>query len=58
VTSLAILLEMPFSTIIAAVWLGQVPPAAVWPAMVLIFAGLVVVIRSGDRRTMVESPPV
>lgn len=58
VTSLAILLEMPFSTIIAAVWLGQVPPPAVIPAVVLIFAGLVVVIRSGDARVEQETPPV
>ena len=58
VTSLAILFEMPGATIIAAVWLGQVPPASIIPAVVLIFAGLVLVIRAGDPRTPTESPPV
>lgn len=58
VTSLAILLEMPGATIIAAIWLGQVPPPAIVPAIVLLFAGLVLVIRSGDPRVPSESPPV
>jgi drug/metabolite transporter (DMT)-like permease len=58
VTSLAILLEMPGATIIAAVWLGQVPPPAIVPAVVLLFTGLVLVIRSGDPRVPSESPPV
>ena len=58
VTSLAILLEMPGATIIAAIWLGQVPPVSIVPAVMLIFAGLVVVIWSGDRRIPLESPPV
>ena len=58
VTSLAILLEMPGATIIAAIWLGQVPPASIVPAVALIFAGLVLVIRAGDPRTPTESPPV
>jgi len=58
VTSLAILLEMPGATIIAAIWLGQVPPVSIVPAVALIFAGLVVVIWSGDRRIPLESPPV
>lgn len=47
VTSLAILFEMPGSTIIAAVWLHQLPPVSVIPAIALLFAGLVIVIRSG-----------
>jgi len=58
VTSLAILFEMPGATLIAALWLGQVPPLAILPALVLLFAGLVLVIRAGDRRVPVESPPV
>ena len=57
-TSLAILFEMPGATLIAAVWLGQVPPLAIVPALVLLFVGLVLVIRSGDRRVLSESPPV
>ncbi len=59
VVSLAILLEMPGATLIAAVWLGQVPPLALYPAAALIFAGLFVVIRaSAPRGELVESPPV
>ncbi|MBI1376685.1 MAG: EamA family transporter [Frankiales bacterium] len=58
VTSLAILLEMPGATLIAALWLGQVPPLALLPAVALIFAGLVLVIRAGDPRTPTETPPV
>jgi len=58
VTSLAILFEMPGATLIAAVWLGQVPPLALLPALVLLFAGLVLVIRSGDRDVPSEIPPV
>ena len=46
------------STLIAAVWLGQVPPPAIVPAVVLLFVGLALVIRSGDRREPTESPPV
>jgi len=57
VTSLAILFEMPGATIVAAVWLGQLPPLSVVPALVLLFAGLVIVIRAGDRRTPTETPP-
>lgn len=49
VVSLAILLEMPGSTLIAAVWLGQVPPAAVVPAGVLLLGGIALVIRSSTR---------
>lgn len=46
VVSLAILFEMPLSTLIAAIWLGQVPPPAIAPAVVLLFAGLLLVLRS------------
>ncbi|MGV1003524.1 MAG: DMT family transporter [Candidatus Nanopelagicales bacterium] len=47
VVSLAILFEMPGSTLIAAGWLGQVPPLAIIPAVGLLFAGLGLVIRAG-----------
>jgi drug/metabolite transporter (DMT)-like permease len=49
VTSTAILLETPGATLIAAVWLGQLPPAAAYPAVVLILAGLVLVVRTNRR---------
>jgi len=58
VSSMAILLEMPGAVLVAAVWLGQVPPVEIVPAVVLLFAGLALVISAGDSRTMVESPPV
>jgi drug/metabolite transporter (DMT)-like permease len=58
VTSLAILFEMPGAILIAAIFLGQVPPLAILPAVVLLFTGLVLVIRAGDRRLPSESPPV
>ncbi|MFE9422998.1 DMT family transporter [Kitasatospora sp. NPDC006697] len=47
VTSTAILLETPGAALIAAVWLGQLPPAAAWPAVLLILAGLGLVVRGG-----------
>jgi drug/metabolite transporter (DMT)-like permease len=49
VVSMAILFEMPGSTLLAAWWVGQVPPPQVWPAIGLLLVGLVVVIRSGRR---------
>ncbi|MET8679211.1 DMT family transporter [Streptomyces sp. NPDC004647] len=49
VTSTAILLETPGAALVAAVWLGQTPPAAAYPALLVILAGLALVIM-GDRR--------
>jgi drug/metabolite transporter (DMT)-like permease len=49
VVSMAILFEMPGSTLLAAWWVGQVPPIQIWPAVALLLAGIVVVIRSGRR---------
>jgi drug/metabolite transporter (DMT)-like permease len=58
VVSLTILLEVPGATIIAAIFLGQIPPLAVYPAMALIVAGLVIVIRSSSPRAVTESSPI
>lgn len=59
VVSLAILFEMPGATIVAAIWLGQVPPLALLPAAALILIGLVVVIRAADQRpTISETSPI
>lgn len=44
--SLAILFEVPGASLVAWVWLGQVPPLAVLPGALLVLAGLVVVVRS------------
>ncbi|MER7753528.1 DMT family transporter [Kitasatospora sp. NPDC097643] len=49
VTSTAILLETPGAALIAAFWLGQWPPVAAYPAVVLILLGLVLVARGGRR---------
>ncbi|MEV7597825.1 DMT family transporter [Kitasatospora sp. NPDC089797] len=49
VTSTAILLETPGAALIAALWLGQWPPTAAYPAVVLILLGLVLVARGGRR---------
>lgn len=49
VVSMAILFEMPGSTLIAAGWLGQIPPWQIWPAVALLGLGLTLVIRSGSR---------
>ncbi|MFI1969234.1 DMT family transporter [Streptomyces cinnamoneus] len=49
VTSTAILLETPGAALIAALWLGQLPAAAAYPALAVIMAGLALVVL-GDRR--------
>lgn len=49
VTSTAILLETPGAALIAAVWLGQWPPVAAYPAVGLILLGLVLVARGGRK---------
>jgi drug/metabolite transporter (DMT)-like permease len=58
VVSLAILLEMPGATIIAALTLQQLPPVGILPAVALMFTGIVLVIRSGSRTVPSETPPV
>jgi drug/metabolite transporter (DMT)-like permease len=50
-TSTAILLETPGAALIAALWLGQTPPAMAYPALAVILAGLALVVLSGRRRT-------
>jgi drug/metabolite transporter (DMT)-like permease len=57
VVSLALLFEVPGAVLIAALWLGQSPTPLVLPAILLLFAGLVVVIWSGTRGVPTESPP-
>ncbi|KJS59614.1 DMT family transporter [Streptomyces rubellomurinus] len=49
ITSTAILLETPGAAAIAALWLGQWPPVAAVPAVLLILLGLVLVVRGGRR---------
>lgn len=58
VVSLAILLEMPGATIIAAIALGQLPPWGVLPAAALMFVGIIMVIRAGSRSVPSETSPI
>lgn len=50
VTSTAILLETPGAALIAAIWLGQMPPVAAYPALAVILTGLALVITADRRR--------
>lgn len=50
--SLTILLEVPGAAIIAAVWLGQIPPPAAVPGLFLILAGIAVVVSARDQETV------
>lgn len=50
VVSTLLLLEVPGAAVVAAVFLGQVPPLTAIPAGLLLIAGLAVVVRSGGRR--------
>ncbi len=56
--SLSILFEMPGATLLAALFVGQMPSLALIPAAALIILGLVLVIRSTRSSELVESPPV
>ena len=54
VVALVILLEVPAATLIAAWWLGQVPPPAVVPAALLVLLGVGLVVTA--RTPGVEVP--
>ena len=47
--SLAVLLEVPGASLVAWVWLGQVPPLAILPGAALLLCGLAVVVRASAR---------
>ncbi|RKN47298.1 EamA family transporter [Streptomyces hoynatensis] len=49
ITSTALLLETPGAAVVAALWLGQLPPAAAWPALAVVLLGLALVIRGEHR---------
>ncbi|MBA2767551.1 MAG: DMT family transporter [Sporichthyaceae bacterium] len=46
VVSLVLLLEVPGAAVIAATWLGQVPPLAALPAALLLLLGLAIVVSA------------
>jgi drug/metabolite transporter (DMT)-like permease len=56
VVALVILLEVPAATLIAAVWLGQVPPPAVLPAAALVLAGVALVVTAPQPPGVVPVP--
>ncbi len=57
--SLAILFEMPGAALVAAIWLGQAPPVAIYPAAALILAGVILVIKSNPKsETLMETSPI
>jgi len=58
IVSMVILLEAPLSTIIAALFLDQVPPWSLIPAAILLFAGLVLVIGSTTKQAPTETSPI
>lgn len=54
--SVAILFEVVGATLLAALWFGETPPLAAVPAGLLIFCGVIVVIRAGRRRPVEGAP--
>lgn len=56
VVALVVLLEVPAATVIAAAWLGQVPPPAVLPAAALVLAGVALVVTAPGRPPQVPVP--
>lgn len=56
IVSVAILFEILGATAIARVAFDETPPAAAWPAAVLIAAGVVLVVRSDRRATDLVEP--
>lgn len=54
--SVAILFEVVGATVLAALWFDETPPVAAIPAGLLIFSGIIVVIRAGRRRPVEGAP--
>ena len=54
VVSLAVLLEVPGSLIVALVLLGQAPPLLALPGMAMVVVGVALVVRSSRPTTLVE----
>ncbi|HEY1118790.1 MAG TPA: EamA family transporter, partial [Acidimicrobiales bacterium] len=54
--SVAILFEVVGATVLAALWFDETPPPAAIPAGLLIFSGIIVVIRAGRRRPVEGAP--
>lgn len=54
--SVLILLEVPAAALLGWAWLGQVPPAAAWPGLILLMVGVAVVIISAATAPRELSP--
>jgi drug/metabolite transporter (DMT)-like permease len=54
VVSLAVLLEVPGSTIVALILLGQAPPLLALPGMAAVVVGVALVVRASRPSTLVE----
>ena len=54
--SVAILFEILGASLIARIAFGETPPVGAWPAAVLIGAGVVMVVRSGEDATDLVEP--
>lgn len=52
VVSVSILFEVPGAALIAGLWLGQHPPAGVWPGLVLLVTGVALVVTSRRSRSV------
>lgn len=52
--SLAVLLEVPGAAVIAYFWLHQRPQIWAYPGLVLLFAGLIMVVRAGARAADID----
>lgn len=58
VVSMVLLLEVPGAAILAAVFLGQAPPVAVYAGLVLICGGLALVLRARAASDLPREAPV
>lgn len=56
--SMVVLLEVPGSAVIAWLWLDQAPPAAAYPGLALLVAGVAVVVLGGARQLRRRPEPV
>ncbi|MDQ6641586.1 MAG: EamA/RhaT family transporter, partial [Actinomycetota bacterium] len=54
--SLALLLEIPGASLLAAAFLGQVPPVGVFVGLAMILAGMAIVIVTGPAQP--DEPPL
>ncbi|MEU8077371.1 DMT family transporter [Catellatospora citrea] len=54
--SVLILLEVPGAAALGWVWLGQAPPAAAWPGIALLMAGVAAVILGARRPAALPTP--